>query len=106
MSTPNSLGAMAASVGALLKDAKQTVAVSESSAGGLISAALLAIPGASAYFMGGGVVYTQAARRAILRVDDEAVKGIRPSTEAYAKGKARAIQTLPGTTGGSSETGA
>ena len=37
---------------------QQTVAVAESSAGGLISAALLAVPGASAYYLGGGVVYT------------------------------------------------
>jgi PncC family amidohydrolase len=97
---------MAASGGTLLEDARQTVSVSESSAGGLISAALLAIPGASAYFIGGGVVYTQAARRGILRVDDEAVKGIRSSTEAYAQVKARAIQTLLGTTWGVGETGA
>ena len=101
-----SLAALGASVGALLKDAKQTVAVSESSAAGLISAALLAVPGASAYFIGGGVVYTQAARRAILRVDDEAVKGIRSSTEAYAQVEARAIQNLLGTTWGLGETGA
>src|SRR5512138_994488 len=102
---PNDLS-VAAGLGALLKERKQTVAVAESSAGGLISAALLAVPGASAYFMGGGVVYTQAARRAILRVDDEAVKGIRSSTEAYAQVKARAIQSLLGTTWGLGETGA
>ena len=104
--TADTLAGVAASVGALLKDAKQTVAVSESSAGGLISAALLAVPGASAYFVGGGVVYTQTARRGILRVDDEAVKGIRSSTEAYAQVKARAIQSLLGTTWGLGETGA
>jgi nicotinamide-nucleotide amidase len=104
--TADTLAGVAASVGALLKDAKQTVAVSESSAGGLISAALLAVPGASAYFVGGGVVYTQAARHGILRVDDEAVKGIRSSTEAYAQVKARAIQSLLGTTWGLGETGA
>ena len=53
----------AAAIASLLRQRKETVAVSESSAGGLISAALLAIPGASAYFLGGGVIYTQAARR-------------------------------------------
>jgi PncC family amidohydrolase len=99
------LGDMAASVAALLKNAKQTVAVAESSAGGLISAALLAVPGASAYFLG-GVIYTQAARRGLLRVGDDAVKGIRSSTEAYALVKARAIRELLGTTWGLSETGA
>ena len=102
----NDLGAMASSVAALLKDSKHTVAVAESSAGGLISAALLAVPGASAYFLGGGVIYTQAARRGLLRVADEAVKGIRASTEAYALVKARAIRELLGTTWGLGETGA
>jgi len=97
---------MAASVGALLKARKETVAVSESSAGGLISAALLAVPGASAYFLGGGVIYTQAARRELLRLPDEAVKGIRSSTEAYAALKARTIRQLLGTTWGLAETGA
>ena len=102
----NELGAMAATVAGLLKDKKQTVAVAESSAGGLISAALLAIPGASAYFLGGGVIYTQAARRALLSVGDDAVTGIRSSTEAYALVKARAIRERLGTTWGLSETGA
>ena len=98
--------AMAAALGALLKERKQTLAVAESSAGGLISATLLAVPGASAYFLGGGVIYTQAARRGLLRVGDDAVKGVRSSTEAYAQIKARAIRELLGTTWGLSETGA
>ena len=80
--------------------------MAESSAGGLISAALLAVPGASAYFLGGGVVYTQVARRGLLRVADDAVTGIRSSTEAYALVKARAIRQLLGTTWGLAETGA
>ena len=100
------LSTMAASLGALLKERKETVAVSESSAGGLISAALLAVPGASAYFMGGGVIYTHGARRALLRVPDEAMTGIRSSSEPYAILKARTIRQLLGTTWGLSETGA
>jgi len=102
----NELTTMAASLGALLKERKETVAVAESSAGGLISAALLAVPGASAYFLGGGVIYTQAARRALLRVSDESVKSIRSSTEAYALLKARTIRALLGATWGLAETGA
>ena len=97
---------MATALGALLKSRKETVAVSESSAGGLICAALLAVPGASAYFLGGGVIYTQAARRALLQVPDDAVKGIRSSTEAYAALKARTIRQLLGATWGLAETGA
>ena len=46
-----------------LKARKETLAVAESSAGGLISAALLSVPGASAYFLGGAVVYTMNARQ-------------------------------------------
>jgi PncC family amidohydrolase len=97
---------IAESIAARLKERKETVAVSESSAGGLISAALLTVPGASAYFLGGGVIYTQAARRGILQVPDDAVKGIRSSTEAYALVKARAIRERVGATWGLSETGA
>jgi PncC family amidohydrolase len=82
------LSALAGTLGELLKERKETLAVAESSAGGLISAALLAVPGASAYFLGGAVVYTQVARRALLRVPDESVAGIRSSTEAYALLKA------------------
>jgi PncC family amidohydrolase len=100
------LSPMATTVAAQLVARKETVAVAESSAGGLISAALLAIPGASAYFLGGSVIYTQAARRALLRVPDEAVKGVRSSTEAYALIKARTVRELLGTTWGLSETGA
>jgi len=102
---PNDLS-IAGALGALLKERKQTVAVAESSAGGLISAALLAVPGASAYFLGGGVIYTQAARRGLLRVGDEAVKGIRSSTEAYAQLKAKSVRELVGATWGLAETGA
>src|SRR5438552_7443714 len=100
------LTTIGAAIGARLKARKETIAVAESSAGGLISAALLAVPGASAYFLGGGVIYTQAARRALLQVPDEAVTGTRSSTEAYALIKARAIRQRLGTTWGLAETGA
>ena len=102
----NELTPLASSLATVLKERNQTIAIAESSAGGLISAALLAVPGASAYFLGGGVIYTQAARRALLRVPDESVAGIRSSTEAYALLKARTIRQLLGTTWGLAETGA
>ena len=100
------LAPIAAAAAALLVQSRQTVAVSESSAGGLVSAALLAIPGASAYFQGGGVIYTQNARRALLGIADESVKGIRSSTEAYALLGARTVREKLGTTWGLAETGA
>jgi PncC family amidohydrolase len=100
------LAPLARAAASLLTRLRQTVGVSESSAGGLISAALLAIPGASVYFQGAGVIYTQNARRALLGVADESVKGIRSSTEAYALVGARAIREKLGTTWGLAETGA
>src|SRR2546423_14232492 len=90
---PNDLS-IAAALGALLRERKQTLAVAESSAGGLISATLLAVPGASAYFVGGGVIYTQAARRGLLRVRHDPVQGIRPRRGPDAGPKANAVRGL------------
>jgi nicotinamide-nucleotide amidase len=100
------LSTMAASVGALLKTAGHTVAVAESACGGLISAALVAIPGASAYYLGGGVIYTQASRHGIMRVAEDAYAGMRASTEPYAMLNARTIRAQLGATWGIGETGA
>jgi nicotinamide-nucleotide amidase len=83
---------VAAKIAACLKERGETVAVAESSAGGLISAALVAQPGASAFFVGGAVVYTLESRRKLLEIPDEAVKGLRASTEAYALLAARALR--------------
>ncbi|MBO6658456.1 MAG: CinA family protein [Pseudomonadales bacterium] len=72
----------------LLTERGETVSVAESSTGGLISANLLAIPGASSYYLGGSVVYTLASRRAFLDLDREKVKELKPLTtemvEAFA----------------------
>ena len=97
---------LATSVAGLLKAANQTLAVAESSAGGLISAALVSIPGASAYYVGGAVVYTSTTRRALLDIGDEAMAGMRASTEPYAMLKARTLREQLGTTWGLAETGA
>jgi len=77
---------------ALLKARKQTIAVAESSTGGLIAAALLGVPGASAYFKGGAVIYTRHALLGIRDVREEMLAGIRASTESYAALKARIIR--------------
>jgi PncC family amidohydrolase len=97
---------LAGRVGARLKARGQTVAVAESSAGGLIAAALLAVPGASAYFLGGAVVYTRQARGALLAITDDAMSGIRPASEPYAALLARTVRERHGATWGLAETGA
>lgn len=91
--------------GTMLKANDWTIAVSESSTGGLISAALLAVPGASAYFSGGGVIYTREARRELLQLPDRQVK-VRGATEDYALIAARAIQKQLDTTWALAESGA
>ena len=98
--------AMAEAVGALLKERGETVAVSESSTGGLIAAALLAVPGASAYFVGGGVIYTHKARETLLEARLVDHPGMRASTEPYALLCASTIRGRLGTTWGLGETGA
>ena len=93
-------------VAALLIARKQTVAVSESSTGGLVSAALLAVPGASAFFQGGAVVYTAKARSVLLGIADTDMHGIRSASEPYARLAAERVRARFGTDWGLAETGA
>jgi len=97
---------IAGKIAARLIERRQTIAVAESSTGGLISAALLAVPGASAYFLGSAVVYTRDARRILMDIPDEAMKGIRSASEPYAKLLASQIRQRFSTDWGLSETGA
>jgi PncC family amidohydrolase len=92
--------------GALLKRRGETVAVAEGSCGGLISSALLAVPGASAYYVGGAVIYTFAAKSALLGDVIETPAGMRGATEEFARYLARAIRTRLDTTWGIGEGGA
>ena len=102
----NELVTTAEKIAAKLIERKQTIAVAESSTGGLISAALLSVPGASAYFLGGGVVYTRDARRILMDIPDDAMKGIRSASETYAKLLASQIRKRFSCDWGLSETGA
>jgi PncC family amidohydrolase len=97
---------LAEKIAARLIARNETIAVAESSTGGLIAAALLAVPGASAYFVGGAVVYTHTSRAALLGISDDDMKGMRASTEAYALLCARRMREKHGTTWGLGETGA
>jgi PncC family amidohydrolase len=100
------LSALGATVGALLKERGETVAVCESASGGLISAALVSIGGASAYYLGGAVSYTQSSREGLMDVPAEMMAGMRASTEPYAQMNARIIREKLGATWGLAETGA
>jgi PncC family amidohydrolase len=98
--------ARAAALGERLRARGETVAVSESSSGGLVSAALLALPGASAYFMGGAITYTATARGALAGITAEQMVGLRSASEPYALLLARTMRERLGATWGLAETGA
>ena len=101
------LPVLAARIGATLRERRQTVAVAESSAGGLVSAALLAIPGASAFFLGGAVVYSRRAAKALLGlVPEDMADGMRSETEPYARLIAGKIRESHRATWGIAESGA
>lgn len=90
----------------LLRTRGETVAVAEGSAGGLISAALLSVPGASAYYRGGAIVYTAAANRAFMAGPIEVPAGMRGATEVFAQYLARSAAAKLGATWGVGEAGA
>jgi len=101
-----SLASLGGAVGALLTERRQTLSVAESSAGGLINAALVAVPGASAYYLGGCVIYTAAGREALAGIGPQDMAGMRSASEPYALFLARRMREKLGTTWGLSETGA
>src|SRR6478609_6897928 len=100
------MGTLATRIAELLKARNQTLAVVESSAGGLINAAMVAVPGASAYYLGGCIVYTAASREGLLGLSALNLSGIRSASEPYASLIAERVRAKLGATWGLSETGA
>jgi len=102
-----SLLPLAEKIGARLKARGETVAIAESSTGGLVSAALLSVGGASAYFRGGSVIYTAYARSGFLDIPNPLPPPIeRASTEPYALLLADTVRVRLSATWGLGETGA
>jgi nicotinamide-nucleotide amidase len=102
----NELTSLGRAVGELLKSRQDTLAVAESSAGGLISACLLVVPGASSYFRGGVVTYTRESRQTLLAGGLEQFANVPPSSEAFALVLARSARQTLNTTWAIGETGA
>lgn len=102
----NQLDSVAERTASLLKVHAATVAVAEGSCGGLISASLLAVPGASAYYTGGCIIYTMAASQAFLAGTIPTPAGLRGATEEFALYLARSASTKLGATWGIGEGGA
>ncbi len=100
------LDVVAGRVAARLIARRETIAIAESSTGGLLSATLLALPGASRYFLGGAVVYTAAAREALLGISPDDMAGMRSASEPYARLLAERSRTALQASWGLAETGA
>ena len=103
---PEALVRVAARVGGQLRERRETVGVAEGSCGGLISAALLAQPGASAYYAGGAVIYTLAAGRAFLAGAVAAPEGLRGASEPFARYLAESVRVRLDSAWGVGEGGA
>lgn len=100
------INAVAEQIARRLVERGESVAVSESSAGGLISAALLGVAGASAYFKGGAVVYTGDQMQRLVGLTQEQLASTRPSTAPRAATVAQAVREHLGSTWAIAETGA
>jgi nicotinamide-nucleotide amidase len=92
--------------GDLLVQRGETVGVAEGSCGGLVSAALLAVPGASAYYRGGAVIYTAAAVRGLLGDAVPRPEPLRGASEPFARWLAEEVAADLGSTWGIGEGGA
>lgn len=103
---PADLIEIGAKCGALLKERGETVSTGEGSCGGLMTAALLAVPGASAYFIGGSVIYTRDSLDGLLTGEIERPKKLRGASEPWALHLARASRAHMGSTWGLGEGGA
>jgi PncC family amidohydrolase len=106
MAAQDEIGRLAQEIAQALKHRGHTLAIVESSAGGLINAALVAVPGASAYYLGGCVVYTAASREGLLGLGAPDLSGLRSASEPYASLIAERVRAKLGATWGLSETGA
>jgi PncC family amidohydrolase len=100
------LTSLAGALAESLKRRKHTLAVAESSAGGLINAAFVALPGASAFYLGGCIIYTGASRAALLGITTEEMAGMRSASEPYARLVAHRVREKLGATWSVCETGA
>ncbi|MEM9500884.1 MAG: CinA family protein [Pseudomonadota bacterium] len=92
-------------IAASLRERGEKIAVADGATGGLIAAALLTVPGALEFYVGGGIIYSFRARDVLLDLPREAYKGMRSATEEYAVLQARAIRDRMGAEWGIAESG-
>lgn len=88
-----------------LRSRGERIAVIDGATGGLVSAALLTVPGAIKFFRGSGVLYSLKARDILLGLPREAYEGMRSASEDYALLQARAVRERFRAEWGFAETG-
>lgn len=101
-----SLGEAAARIGKLLRDRNQSISVGEGSCGGLLSAALVAVPGASEFFVAGTVLYTRPGFAEILGERRYELRGLRGASEEFSLAIARITREKFASTWAIGESGA
>lgn len=91
--------------GALLKTRGETLATAESCTGGNIAHRFTAMPGASEYFKGGVVAYSNEVKMALLGVDPESLNRYGAVSQSIAEQMAEGVRRATGATYGISTTG-
>ena len=86
-------------------DQQQTLAVAESCTGGEIAARLTKIPGASAYFKGGAVVYHTQSKSEVLGVSEEIIRKYTVVSQEVAEAMAVQVRNKFGASVGLATTG-
>lgn len=91
--------------GTLLKTRGETLATAESCTGGNIAHRFTAMPGASEYFKGGVVAYSNEVKMALLGVDPESLNRYGAVSQSVAEQMAEGVRRATGATYGISTTG-
>ena len=99
------LATTAARIAGRLKARGETLAIADGATGGLLSAAILTVPGATKFYIGGGVIYSRRAREVVLGIGMREAAGMRSVTEDYALLQARAVAGHLGAGWGLAESG-
>ncbi|EEA25933.1 hypothetical protein TMatcc_005817 [Talaromyces marneffei ATCC 18224] len=90
---PSTLRPLLEEISSLLKERKETVSVAETAAGGIISASLLSVPGASAYYKGGLTLYTLESRIVFADWTQEHIANYKGPTTAIVAGLAESTRS-------------
>ena len=99
------LAETAARIALRLRERGEALAIADGATGGLLSAAILTVPGATGFYRGGGVIYSRRAREVVLGISARDAAGMRSVTEDYAVLQARGVAAQFGAEWGLAESG-